>query len=284
LSRAVILVGPETSRLLLVAHRLVADSYSLELLADRIEARLAGHPVAPEPNYLDWADAVWSARTETELSEAAAAFAALPWDRCPRIGPAQFPEHGESVKLKAGFAADGAGPVSSDGAVRAVARALAVWTGASAVRFDIQHHGRFPVAAMAHPELAVGPFTCAVPTVLRPGPAEGWRLPDALAYGLLTRPAAGAPRIRVPRSEIQFNHRIGLVAGPRAEDARLLRPSALSAGPEKGPAARERYLLKIATDLGEHGPTVSVLYNTRTHDRADAEKLLALLRRELAVA
>lgn len=282
-ARAAILIGPHVNRLLLVAHRVVADGYSLELLADRLEARLAGNRGAAAADYLDWAQGVWSARTEAELRTAAAEFEALPWDRCPRIGPDAFPEHGESVKLKAVFAdAGAAGRVTSDAAVRAVARALADWTGAPAVRFDVQHHGRFPIPGVEHPDPVIGPFTCAAPTVLDPAADSGWRLPDALAYALLTRPASGEPVIRVPRSEIQLNHRMGLGAAPGAEGGGLLRPSGLSAGPEKGPDARERYLLKIATDLGDAGATVSVLYNTRIHDHDRAQALLALLRRELA--
>jgi hypothetical protein len=169
-----------------------------------------------------------------------------------------------------------------------VARAYVRWTGAAALRLDLEHHGRTDVLPGVDLVRTIGPTTLKVPVVLEPGadqaPERAYMrvrravrdtLSHILGHGMLRYGPDEAARQRLIASgapQIFFNNRgltMGRAQAPVSQGAfqPLLIPRA------DGGEDHVSYDLMIECDNTPEGPTVAWIYSSALHREQTMEAL-----------
>ncbi len=161
------------------------------------------------------------------------------------------------------------------------------WTQAPALRLETEGHGREPLDDAADLTRTVGWFTAAYPLLLSRDPSAGpiaalkavkervRSVPrGGIGYGLLrylTRAPEPAAALRqLPRPEVSFNY-----AGAAWEGAGASAPASVreSTGPPRSPRNRRPHLLAIEAELAGGRLRVHWLYSENLHRRSTIETL-----------
>jgi amino acid adenylation domain-containing protein/non-ribosomal peptide synthase protein (TIGR01720 family) len=176
----------------------------------------------------------------------------------------------------------------NDVLVTALSQALARWTGARALRIDLEGHGREDLVEGADLSRTVGWFTSLFPVVLRledarvPGEAlrsikeQLRRVPrHGITYGLLRYlggDAEIAARLRgLPQAEVTFNY-LGQFDQSLPDES----PFGLArqdAGPAHGPRGRRSHLIEIDGFIASGRLQLRFTYSEACHRRATIERL-----------
>jgi non-ribosomal peptide synthase protein (TIGR01720 family) len=274
-------------RLLIVIHHLAVDGVSWRILIEDLwnayERLASGLPASLPPkttSYRAWAQRL--AEHAAELDEAAYWLGAPEAERLPRDLPGADNRVAVTRSVRVGL--DEAetdallrlpGSVH-DALVYAAARAVARWTGWSAVPLAIEGHGREALFDDVDLSRTVGWFTSIYPLVVRPDDLEAVAaqlaaVPErGIGYGLL-RYLSPDPELRrrlAARAwpEISFNY-LGRL-GDEAPD-----PLAERVGPVRGPAGERAHLIEINGAIAGGRLAFDVFYSTAFHTEATARAL-----------
>jgi fengycin family lipopeptide synthetase B len=274
---------PLRGRLLVTAHHLVADSVSLAFVAEdleRVYTRLAAgqEPALPRKttSFQQWAVKLAAharhgvdAEATYWLAEAARPVQPLPTDHgdggntegaSARVGASLSDEETRALLQEVP-------PVYStqvnDVLLTALGLAFQRWTGATALRIDLEGHGREDLFDTADISRTAGWFTSVYPVTLTlsdagdlgqciKGVKEQLRhVPGkGIGYGLL-RFLGGDETVRralaeAPAAQVSFNYLGQFDTGqPDAENLPLLLPADLHLGEARSPRARRPHLLAM---------------------------------------
>ncbi|HEX9426136.1 MAG TPA: condensation domain-containing protein, partial [Candidatus Polarisedimenticolia bacterium] len=176
----------------------------------------------------------------------------------------------------------------NDVLLTALAEAFAPWTGARALRIDLEGHGREDLFEGVDLSRTVGWFTSLTPVVLRLGeartPGEALRaikeqlrrVPrHGIGYGLLRYfggDAEMAARLRaMPQAEVAFNY-LGQF-DPSLPDEALFGLARRDTGPAHGPRGRRSHLVEIDGLIAGDRLRLRFIYSEACHHRATIERL-----------
>ncbi|WP_437756712.1 amino acid adenylation domain-containing protein [Sorangium sp. So ce1389] len=312
LCRAVLyrLGGGEPDRLLLVVHHLVVDGVSWRILVGDLESaylqRLRGGRIQLGPkttSFQEWAARlVEHARSDALLAELpgwleiSAESAALPLDFDVDVAALRT---GTTATVTASLDAAATRALLSESAaayrtqindvlLTALARTLARHVGRSALRIDLEGHGREDLFDDVDTSRTVGWFTSAFPVVLEADPGaeiattlrsvkERLRaIPrHGVGYGLLRYLGPDDARARLAQAapaQITFNY-LGRFDGS-ASGAVLAREAREPSGPGISPREARRYLLEVNAVVTGGRLEVSWVYSPEAH-RDSTVKALA---------
>ncbi len=309
--------GEGPGRLLLAVHHLAVDGVSWGVLVEDLEracAQLArGEPVRFPPKTTSFRQ--WAERLAEHARTPAAEAEMEHWLAAGRAPAAPFPVDfpgGENTEAHARVAAVALSAEETHALVHEVpaayrtqvgdvllaAFALAVgeWTGAPAVRVELEGHGREPIFEDVDLSRTVGWFTSVFPVALDAG--TGASPGDALkavkeqvravpgkgiGYGILRylgREEVRAALAAAPTPEVSFNYLGQLDA--LLPGAALLRPVDEPMGAAHAASAPRRYLLEVNASIQGGRLHAGWTYSERVHRpetvRALAERWLAALR------
>ena len=294
-------------RLLAVAHQLVVDFVSWQILAEDLETAYDALLQEREPrlpprtaSYAEWArrldEYAQGDRLHDELGY---------WLDGPRQRPLPLPldhplgsnREGTTREIVLSLTADetrrllaaAAGPRLRDLLLAAVAQALAGWTGDSCVRIDLEGHGREPLFADLDLSRTVGWFGVQVPLLLDLGGAAGpqdvlERVRQQLqavprrgtGFGLLRhlsrRPGVGEAMAALPAPEVGFSYQ-GILQGPPAGAARLIQAGAPRHA-SRSPRALRLHVLEIESYVADGRLQVIWQYSAALHRHATIEDVV----------
>jgi non-ribosomal peptide synthase protein (TIGR01720 family) len=268
-------------RLLLLAHHLVSDAVSLQILAEDLETayrQLAGGAPVQLPRkttpFSDWARRLGRYADSAAIRREAGYWLEQPWAEAHRT-PVDFPA-GENTRASARTLTRELEPADTDRLLRfaaarrlemadlvlaALASGVAAWAGHSPVLIGIVRHGREEILPEVDLTRSVGWFNSIFPVLLNvpPDAAPGElaervaghmrRLPrGGIGYGLLrfvsTDPVLSARMRRIPRHEISLNY-LGRLSRPGAPDA-LLRTAPEPCGQHHSPEGVRQSLIMLS--------------------------------------
>jgi non-ribosomal peptide synthase protein (TIGR01720 family) len=271
------------ARLVVAAHHLVVDAVSLQVLMEDLETAyrqlLRGQPVAlpaKTTSFRHWADRLaeyagsGEVEREAEFWRGQSATPPLPRDgRGPNT-------EGATERIAVSLDAETTrallqevppvyGTQINDALLAALAMACREWTGESAVRIDLEGHGREDLFDGVDLSRTVGWFTAIHPVRLQV--PEGGHAGDALTavkerLRAVPRRGIGHGLLRwmgdddharslaaIPDPEISFNY-LGQVKGG-AGDERLFTPADAHAGETRSPRAPRSHLLAVDALVAE---------------------------------
>jgi amino acid adenylation domain-containing protein/non-ribosomal peptide synthase protein (TIGR01720 family) len=232
---AALLRTGEGDRLLLTIHHLVVDGVSWRALLEDLAAALAGRALPPKTtSWKRWAERLAGFARSPELAGELPFWlaSAAPGPPLPR----DLPESGALPRQETVAVALGREETRAllqevpevyrtqvnDLLLAALARAFAAWTGQSALRVDLEGHGREEIFPGVDLSRTMGWFTTTFPVLLALPPGGGPReairavkeslraIPGrGLGYGLLrylSDPETAAPLAALPEPEVSFNY------------------------------------------------------------------------------
>ena len=306
-------------RLLVVIHHLVVDTFSWRiLLQDLVTAYQqlsSGEPIrlpAKSTSFQRWSQRLLAEGTRL-------ARASLPYWLAPSppgvdaLLPVDFPTEdrrptmGSSAIVTVGLSKEETHALLrqtprayntriNDQLLTALVRGFSRWSGAHALRIDLEGHGREELMAGVDVSRTVGWFTTVFPVVLtrqeRESPGETLKrvkeqlrqLPNrGMDHGLL-RYLSEEPSIRAslkdqPRPQVSFNY-LGQ-ENDSAADASPFWEVEGSKGPEHSPRGRRPYLLTVVVRVKKGVLQTQWLYGTDVHRPSTIEHLAHLFLEEV---
>ncbi|MEV0589975.1 condensation domain-containing protein [Nonomuraea cavernae] len=263
---------PAQRLLQLALHHLTLDGFSVELLADDLEALLTGaEPVAEPGTPRGQAQAVSTWLASAEAEQDAKAWAGQNWQEVARV-PAELAGLGllpsmdlVSAELDARETAAAqrlateAGLTFESLVLAAAATAIMRRFGLPAVSVDTYHHGRDRLPGGPDITSGIGYFQANYPVVVTGGPgdwleraAAGFDRVPKNRFGFDALRFAGHPALTdLPGSGIRLNFR-SRMSEINARTSDWLPPSQTSAGGRRSPRQTEPYLLMLEADqVGE---------------------------------
>ncbi|MFN7945820.1 MAG: amino acid adenylation domain-containing protein [Blastocatellia bacterium] len=309
--------GEQGGRLLIAAHHLVVDWFSLNILLEDLvslyQQLSRGDQAHLPPKTTSYQQ--WAARL-TEYAQSAAPEAELNYwmnvtgDEIPLL-PVDYPkgEHTEdsveqlSVELSEAETsallqqvAAACGAQMNEVLLAALGRACARWTGQRQLMIEMEGHGREDILAGVDVSRTVGWFTSIFPVRLETDPAadpqtsissvrEQMRaIPQrGIGYGLLrylSRDEAVRNRLRVPnRSLVNFNYLGQTVQLPAT--GLPMHPAPESRGPEHHPQDKHNAMLYVVGGIAAGQLTLNWLYSRNQYRPATIERLSSFLTEEL---
>jgi pristinamycin I synthase 3 and 4 len=300
-------LGPDRNgRLLWIAHHLVVDGVSWRVLLEDLEAAYGALTLPPKTtSFRAWserlAEHARSGALRDELEhwlEAARTWApALPIDlpdganTVGSVDSVSFvltPEETQALlqEVPAKYRTQ-----INDVLLAALAQALAGWTGATALRVDLEGHGREPLFDDVDLSRTVGWFTTQFPVVVDPGETgeaghalaavkeQLRRVPSrGIGYGLLRwladDPAAERALRAAPPAEISFNY-LGQLDGSAVAGGSLFRPAPERPGPLRSPRSHRTHLLEVSGLVAGGCLRMTLEHSANVHRRATVERLAA---------
>nr|UYH37511.1 amino acid adenylation domain-containing protein [Myxococcaceae bacterium MCy9487] len=302
--------GSTPDRLLLVAHHLVVDSVSWQILLEDLGTTYwqltRGEPVRLPPRTSSFQH--WARRLEKEgpgrvadsmahwLGLASRSLAPLPVDM-PQgaardtLGTMDTVSHWltqEETHALLRVAPRAYNNRINELLLAALARSFSQWTGHAHVLVDLEGHGREELFDGMNLSRTVGWFTSTFPVLLEQGgiesPAEALRqvkealrnIPDhGIGYGVLrylSPDDALREQLRaLPRPQVSFNY-LGQRSEAR-EGGAAFRLSKGTLGQEHDPSGRRPHLLSVIAHVAEDRLCVDWLYGSLFHHRATIERL-----------
>ncbi len=295
-------------RLLIVIHHLAVDAVSWQILIEDLAGacQVAGGEAPELPpkttSYREWSRRL-ADHASSEALDAQLAF----WRRPATPAAPRLPvDHPGGEEANTGATADMV-PASltrdeteallravprayrtgiDDVLLTALARAMAEWTGSSAVLLDLEGHGREDLFEGVDLSRSVGWFTAVYPVVLDlaegqgPGPGEALkavkeqlrRIPDrGLGWGLARYLRREPALAELPPAEISFNY-LGRL-DREVQDSPLFARAGESAGLLSGPHNRRRYLLDVLGSVTSGELRMRFIYTRAVHERGTVERL-----------
>lgn len=308
LMRAVWLTGSR-SRLVLVAHHLVIDGVSWRILLEDLDAAYAARRAGQVArltragsSFGDWSRALaahrrdpglraqrdyWMASSEGTPAHLAADFAGPNSESTEQVVRSRLDAATTKALLTDIHRAYGTRV--NDVLLSAFAVALRSATGSSEVGFDLEGHGREPIAAELDVSRTVGWFTSIFPVRLRlPEGDLGETLTavkqqlrsipqNGLGYGLLLQTGDLA---RGSGPNVAFNY-LGQ-ADRLVPDTTLFSSTGASLGVSHDPAATRPYDLEVIAEVIDGGLSIRWIYSERVHAAATIEAMAATFTRTLA--
>ncbi|GGO60856.1 condensation domain-containing protein [Nonomuraea cavernae] len=263
---------PAQRLLQLALHHLTLDGFSVELLADDLEALLTGaEPVAEPGTPRGQAQAVSTWLASAEAEQDAKAWAGQDWQEVARVptelaGPGLLPSMDvASAELDARETAVAqrlateAGLTFESLVLAAAATAIMRCFELPAVSVDTYHHGRDRLPGGPDITSGIGYFQANYPVVVTGGPgdwleraAAGFDRVPKNRFGFDALRFAGHPALTdLPGSGIRLNFR-SRMSEINARTSDWLPPSKTSAGGRRSPRQAEPYLLMLEADqVGE---------------------------------
>ncbi|GAA0443868.1 hypothetical protein Acor_27410 [Acrocarpospora corrugata] len=285
---------PAQRLLQLALHHLTLDGFSVELLADDLEALLVGaEPVADPGTPRGHARAVSAWLTSAEAKQDAEAWADQNWAEVRPVpvemtGPGLLPSM-DTVGAELGARETAAvqrlatrHDLTFESLVLAAAgNAIAERFGLPAVTVDTYHHGRDPLPGGPDLTSGIGYFQATYPVVVTGGPGD-W-LPRAVAEsGRVPKNRFGFDALRfaghdalanLPGSGIRLNFR-SRMSEINAREADWLPPSKVSAGGRRSPRQTEPYVLMLEADQVGEGFSFAVKFSRDHFTRQTVEHLV----------
>lgn len=303
-------LGREPGRLLLVAHHLLLDGWSMSSLVDDVDTALVGavrhgRATLPPPTAsLHEVASAFDAYVHSPLAvEDATRWLEAPWDRVARLpqdgdGLALLPSvktarswltTADSVRLL--HSLPRGGPRAADLLTASILIATAEWSGRSVQAMDIYSHSRDEAVGTLDLSRTIGYLQSTFPIVVAvdaPG-VDGVmeqvlapsRLPsrrysfDALRF-LSPRPAERRALSALPPSPLRLNYRSQLDRLERRTSQSLLGNCDEDTGAHRSPRQSERYQLMFEGDVIEGRFVVGVKYST---DHYSPERIDRLVQR-----
>ncbi|RKG92068.1 non-ribosomal peptide synthetase [Corallococcus terminator] len=299
--------GTPPDRLLLVAHHLVVDSVSWQILLEDLDTAYRqlqrGEPVRLPARTTSFPH--WARRLEKDgpvrvagsaphwLGLAGTALVPLPVDvsqeaaqdtlgTMATVSTWLTPEETHALLREAPRAYNNR---INELLLAALARSFFQWTGHARVLVDLEGHGREELFDGLDLSRTVGWFTSTFPVLLEQGglSSQGQALrqvkealrsiPDAgIGYGVLRFLGEGVLREHLralPRPQVSFNY-LGQQARTQ-EDSAAFRASPATLGLEHDPNGRRPHLLSIIAVVTEGRLRVDWLYGSRVHHRSTIE-------------
>lgn len=291
-------------RLLMVAHHLVLDGWSMALLVDDLEHLVrqvlrgdAAELPSPTASPGDLATAYAGLLRVDALATCAERWSAFPWTA---LAPLPQDRDGEG-RLPSLTFAESALPVDvtrtllEGSSVRlvdlvsaAILTALASWTGRPVQGVDVYAHNRDSELIELDLSRTIG-YVQATTPVVREVRGEG--APDLLALAAdireQTPPAFSFDLLRfagdahpdaadvaaLPLPSARLNYRGHLDRLERRDPDSPLQPAPESTGPNRAPTQHERYQLMFEGDIIDGELVVALKYSTDHYDEATAQRL-----------
>jgi non-ribosomal peptide synthase protein (TIGR01720 family) len=301
----------QRTRLLLVAHHLVIDFVSWQILVDDLARAClepATDPTAPSgtASFTDWADRLtghagsgavlaelgrWVPDQRSVAAGPGGPRAARPAELHTRVITVTLPPAHTAAFARAVAAMDGARP--HEVVLAAVVQAVADWSGQREVRVDVEGHGRHELFADLDVSRTVGWFTSVYPVHFSIGTGDALaavrdsvpRTPGGdLTYGLLRYAcpdlAVRARMAEVPPATVNFNYlgALGQLLGGHDQTMDrhgLFTPLPLSPGRDRDPGNARPYQLEISAALASGELRINVNYSASEHKREDIRDLTA---------
>jgi amino acid adenylation domain-containing protein/non-ribosomal peptide synthase protein (TIGR01720 family) len=305
----------QPNRLLIVIHHLAVDGVSWRILLEdlqtayrQLEQGETVHLPAKTTSYKQWAELLAEA-IKTRASEASGQTELAYWLAEPSLPipplPLDYPEGRQAnteasartvtVSLNAEETRALLQEVPAayrtqinDVLLTALGQAFAGWTGASALLFDLEGHGREEIVAEVDLSRTIGWFTTIFPVCLdlraAPQPGEALksmkeqlrRIPEhGMGYGLwryLSEDSAIVSQLRArPQAEMSFNY-LGQFDQVLAESA-LFRLARESSGPDHSLQGRRRYILEVEGSIMAGRLQVVWVYSENLHRRSTIKRL-----------
>jgi non-ribosomal peptide synthase protein (TIGR01720 family) len=296
----------QTGRLLIVSHHLVVDGVSWRILLEDLHTAyadaLAGRPPAlPErtASYQRWAEEIAAYAASPALAAELDHWRALAGPagvRLPLDGPGGANDAGSADEVEVALGPDETQALLQevpevyrtrvqDVLLAALALAAPAWTGARALRVDLEGHGREEVAAGIDLSRTVGWFTAIFPVLVDAGPAGDpgealkavkealRRVPQqGIGYGVLRYLGSGPDAAHLaaqPPAEVIFNYwgQLDRVLPPSSPFA----PALETAGPMVSPRGLRSHPLEISCGVREGRLRISFGYSRNLHRRATVE-------------
>ncbi|MGC5009251.1 condensation domain-containing protein [Streptosporangium sp. DT93] len=260
-------------RLLQIAlHHLTLDGFSVEILADDLEALLTGaEPPADPGTPRSQARALSAWLASPQARQDAEAWGAQNWRRVHRVpvepaGPGLLPSMDvRSAVLDADdtsaahLLAARSGLTFESLVLAAAGNAIMEHFGLPAVSVDTYHHGRERLPGGPDLTSAIGYFQANYPVVITGGSGD-WLESAAAEFGRIPRNRFGFDALRfaghaalanLPGSGVRLNFR-SRMSEINAREADWLPPSRVSAGGRRSPRQTEPYVLMLEADqVGE---------------------------------
>jgi amino acid adenylation domain-containing protein/non-ribosomal peptide synthase protein (TIGR01720 family) len=304
--------GGAPDRLLLIAHHLVVDGVSWQVLLEDLETcyrQLArGEAVRLPPRtspFRLWAEHLRERGRSAELAGQAGywletlrrPFAPLPVDG-PEVPEGDDTTGTEGTARHVSTALDAAATRALvqelprvaqiqvlEVLVAAVAAALAEWTGSRALRLDLEGHGREEGAGLDLSR-TVGWFTALFPVAVELPEERGGLLaavcrelravPEhGLGFGILRSSGlkTGDEMLSLPASQVVLNY-LGQLDGAVGPE-RIFRPATQSVGAVRDARQRRPYLLEVSAFVSGGRMWIDWTYSEVRHRRATIERLAA---------
>lgn len=291
-------------RLLMVAHHLVLDGWSMALLVDDLEHLVrqvlrgdAAQLPSPTASPGDLATAYAELLRGDALATCAERWSAFPWDA---LAPLPQDREGEGRLPSLTFAesalpADVTRTLLEASAVRlvdlvsaAILTALASWTGRPVQGVDVYAHNRDSELVELDLSRTIGYVQATTPLVRE---VRGEGAPDLLALAAdireQTPPAFSFDLLRfageahpdaaavaaLPLPSARLNYRGHLDRLERRDPDSPLQPAPESTGPNRAPTQHERYQLMFEGDIIDGELVIALKYSTDHYDEATAQRL-----------
>ncbi len=300
-------LGPDLNgRLLWIAHHLVVDGVSWRVLLEDLESAYGEATLPPKTtSFRAWSERLAEHARSGALRDELAHWLAVARTWAPAL-PVDFPDGANTVG-----SADSVSFVLTpeetqallqevpakyrtqinDALLAALAQALAGWTGATALRVDLEGHGREPLFDDVDLSRTVGWFTTQFPVVVDPGETgeagralaavkeQLRRVPGrGIGYGLLRwladDPTAERALRAAPPAEISFNY-LGQLDGSAVAGGSRFRPAPERPGPLRSPRSHRTHLLEVSGLVAGGCLRMTLEYSANLHRRATLERLAA---------
>jgi amino acid adenylation domain-containing protein/non-ribosomal peptide synthase protein (TIGR01720 family) len=300
--------GAAGTRLLLVAHHLIVDAVSWQILTADLETACAdllrGGRLTPPPPATPWS--AWAARLAELAAGGAVAAEAAIWlaaagQPLPPL-PVDLPGGDNRASASASVTVTLEAPPTAallrrvprayrtqiqEVLLAALLRAFASWTGQAALAVELESHGREELFSGLDLARTAGWFTAAYPVRLERSPAgtpgEDLRAVKerlravprgGIGHGLLRYPVTGAAPAALaalPRPEVLFNYLGQIDAGRSGQGLFGLAADAI--GPAIGPRSPRGHLLEVNCRVAAGRLAVRFTYSAQLHRRATVEAL-----------
>lgn len=309
LFRAIFFDVPEQPLLAVVAHHLVVDAISWVIIEDDLET-LAGQAIDGEalqlPRKTDSARA-WALALEGAAKKMDGPSEAAPWLTQPTAAePGVWSSDGvgdgsncagdarvHRLSLDAAAtealisgACDRLGAAPNEVLVAGLLMAWRAWSGESALRLDLEGHGRDALADALDVSRTVGWFTTVFPVHLSSPATEPAAVVRATQDALKALPLRGAAHgllrystpdsevshalADLPQSPVLFNF-LGVESQP--EPGSRISTVAMRTGPARGPRSPRAYLLEINARLVRGTLVLDIEYSDQIHLESSMQTL-----------
>jgi amino acid adenylation domain-containing protein/non-ribosomal peptide synthase protein (TIGR01720 family) len=315
IARMALLRSKDGDLLLWIIHHLAVDGVSWRILLEDLDlaytAALRGNPIclpAKSNSVLQWADALRRRASESAIEAQLEYWLSVletPPVPLPRHWPAGPNTMGEAETVRREIDPDQTRTLNEDLAqqfgasirdalVLAMCSAVAHWTGADVVRFDMEGHGRGAIPSV-DVSRTVGWFTSLYPVACQPRGSNVQEQLQSIREQLAAVPEEGAgygvlrslhpdPSVRSllagkPKSEILFNY-LGQFDGAFGGSRHFERMSD-SAGPTQDPAAERPYLLEFSAAVLQGRLSLAIRLSPGIHRRSTIDDLLEAIYLEI---
>ena len=291
-------------RLLVLAHHLVLDGWSMALLVDDLDLLvrqvLRGEPAklpAASASPGDLASRCAALLTDDRLAGYAEAWRRLPWSDLARLpqdhhGEGRLPSltFAESTLSSSSTAAllDSARPRLVDLITAAILTALSEWSGHAVHGIDVYTHNRDSEVLDLDLSRTIGYIQATVPIVrevrgthpsdlVALAASVSDQTPPPFSFDLLRFAGAGHPDsatlAALPRPTARLNYRGHLDRLERRDPDSPLQAAPESTGPNRAPTQAERYQLMFEGDIIDGELVVALKYSTDHYEPATAQAL-----------